>query len=509
MKLVRAVATIGGYTGLSRIFGLAREILMSHILGANILTDAFLVAFKFPNFFRRLFAEGALHSAFVPTFSHRLENHGHDMAKVTAEHVFSALTTILVIFVAAVLVFTPQITPLLAPGFAPEGLQLAIDFTRITFPYILFISLTALLTGILNTLDRFAAGAAAPILLNVVMILALIISPFLQVNAGYTLSFAVLVSGILQFLWLYVACWRAGVRLKLRWPKLSQDVRDVMRLMAPGAFGAGVMQINLFVDMLLASLLPAGSLSYLHYADRLNQLPLSIFGIAIGTALLPSLAKYLNSGNISKAMKTQESALQLALQLSLPSTVGLVILATPLISLIYGNGKFGSEQVMATAPALAAFAIGLPAYVIGKVLTANFFAYRDTKTPVKIATTCVVVNILLSFIFMKPFLHVGMALATSLSAWVQVVLLYTKLKSFDRIQVTAPLRSTFVRTAITSLIMGGCLFFMNEWLQFPHSLEYQLIKVSILILYGLVLFMSIGLRLRAFAMSDLRQSLRR
>jgi len=294
MRLIRAIATVGGYTGVSRIFGLVRESLMSHILGASPLTDAFLVAFKFPNFFRRFFAEGAFNASFVPQFSGQLASEGIESARLLAERVMAVLVTTLLIFVIVIVIVTPWVMGVIAPGFSttPERLEMAITFTRITFPYILFISIAALLSGVLNSLDRFAAAAAAPIILNIVMIGAMLLFSYADLATGKALSWAVFLAGVLQLGWLYWACWRTGLRLKLRVPHLTPEVRKVIRLMIPGAIGAGVMNINLLLDMMFASLLPSGSISFLHYADRLNQLPLSLFGIAMADGssalLIPS-----------------------------------------------------------------------------------------------------------------------------------------------------------------------------------------------------------------------------
>jgi putative peptidoglycan lipid II flippase len=511
MKLLRAVATISSFTGLSRVSGLAREILMSYILGAGIVTDAFIVAFKFPNFFRRLFAEGALHAAFVPLFSRNMTHKGIESARQTAEQVFSVLATILVVFVLIVLIATPSLMFLLAPGFGrtPERLQLAIDFTRLTFPYILFISLAALMTGMLNSIDRFAAGAAAPILLNVIMISSLLIYSFLGLSPGYTLSLAVLIAGIAQFLWLYMACWRAGLPLRWQRPRLTPDVKKVMTLMIPGALGAGVMQVNLFFDMVLASLLPTGSLSYLYYADRLNQLPLSMFGIAIGTALLPKLSRLLQSGQQDKAMKTQESAIEIALQLSIPAMVGLIVLSYPLISLIYGHGKFGTQDILATAPTLAVFALGLPAYVLSKVLTVNFFAHHDTRTPVKIAMVSVAINLGLTLILMGPFLHVGMAMATSLSSWCHVVLLFFALRKREAIVISAKLITLTLRIVLVSALMGVGIWLLGKGLTPPQTVVKEIWHLSLTVGSGLGLFFFFGHWLGAFDIHNLRQSMRR
>ncbi|MBY0462686.1 MAG: murein biosynthesis integral membrane protein MurJ [Alphaproteobacteria bacterium] len=469
MQLLRAATTVGGYTALSRITGLIREILMSHVLGASLVADAFVVAFKFPNFFRRFFAEGAFNAAFVPQFAGRLAKDGFEPAKILAEQVFSAMAWFLLVFVIVVEIFAVDLMPYLAPGFitTPERLTLAVEFTRITFPYIMFISLSALLAGVLNSIDRFAAAAAAPILLNVMMIGALLVFPDLHMEPGFALSASVFIAGVVQFLWLYWVCTRAKVTLRLKLPVLTEDVKKVLKLMIPGTIGAGVMQINLLVDMILASLLPTGALSYLYYADRLNQLPLSIFGVAIGTALLPPLSRYWRKNEVEKALATQSTALEIAMQLTIPAAVGLVVLSYPLIKLIFGHGHFTLQDVAATAPALAAFALGLPAYVAGKVFSTTYFAREDTTTPVKVAIICVISNFVMNLIFMKWFLHVGMALATSLAAWINVVILGVLLKREGLFTFSRQLLFMTLKIIVLSAAMAGVLIYGQE--AFPNN----------------------------------------
>ena len=478
MSIFKAVTTVGGYTVLSRIFGMAREILMSHFLGAGLLADAFVVAFKFPNFFRRFFAEGAFNAAFVPIFAGELASQGKEQAKKIASDVFSFMAIVLLVFCLIIMVATPFLMPVLAPGFGttPERLNVAIEFIRITFPYLLFISLTALLGGILNSVDKFASAAAVPILLNIMMIASLLCASFFGWNPGHSLCYGVFIAGILQCTWLYGACYRHDFHPRFKWPALTLPVKRVLKHMGPGTLGAGVMQVNIFIDLMLASFLPTGALSYLYYADRLNQLPLSVFGIAISTALLPMLSKQLKNGEVQSAEKTTSKAIDFALQLTMPATVGLVVMAHPIISLIYGHGKFTTEAIQATAPTLAAFAVGLPAYVIGKVLSTCFFARQDTKTPVKIACISVAINLLCNLVLIQPLQHIGLALSTGIAAWVNAILLayimhkkgwYTLLKPsfikfFGRITVACVLMAMSMQGAAsfftpTTTVMEECI----------------------------------------------------
>ncbi|MBX9806035.1 MAG: murein biosynthesis integral membrane protein MurJ [Alphaproteobacteria bacterium] len=508
MRIIRAMATVGGFTGVSRIFGLIRESLMSHIIGASPITDAFLVAFKFPNFFRRIFAEGAFNASFVPQFSGQLASEGTESAKLLAERVMAVLGTTLILFVLFIVVATPWVMGVIAPGFSGDRLEMAITFTRITFPYILFISISALLSGVLNSLDRFAAAAAAPIILNIIMIGSMIIFSYADLVTGKALSWAVFLSGVLQLVWLYWAVWRTGFRLKIRLPRLTPEVRKVLRLMVPGAIGAGVMNINLLLDMVFASLLPAGSISFLHYADRLNQLPLSLFGVAMGTALLPSLSRQIRLGEFEKALVNQGIAVEVSLQLTIPAALGLVLLSYPIIDLIYG---LEGDQVTATAAALAAFATGIPAYVFSKVFATGFFARQDTKTPVKIAVISIVCNLFLNLILMGPFSHVGLAMATSIAAWVNAGLLLLVLHRRGWFSLNRQIQITAMKVLISAAAMGGGLILARDrWLTtLPDSLLLQITAVLSIIICGMVIFGGMGQLTGAFNLTHIRQALRR
>jgi putative peptidoglycan lipid II flippase len=464
MSLFKAATTVGGWTAISRILGMLREMLMSHYMGASIISDAFVVAFKFPNFFRRFFAEGALNAAFVPQFAGKLSEEGQESAKKMATDVFSIMAWFLFAFVLLIELLTPYVIPVIAPGFSgtPERVELAITFTRITFPYILCMSLTALLAGVLNSVDRFWAASAAPILLNITMILSLLMIPHTTISSGVLLSSAVFIAGILQLAWLYWSCMRQGLALPLHLPRVTDDVRQVMRKMLPGMVGAGVMQINLLISQQFASFLPIGSMTYLYYADRLYQLPMSIFGVAIGTALLPGLSKLWRANDTNQALHLQNKALTFALFMNMPAAVGLIVLSQPLIALLFGHGKFSEADVMQTAPALAAFATGLPAYVAAKVFTTTFFARNDTKTPVKVASFSILGNIILNFCLMPFFQHVGLALATSISAYGQVVALAILLHKRGLFHLTKELMNFCVKITGLSIIMGLLIYYLPE-----------------------------------------------
>ncbi|MGL5783911.1 MAG: murein biosynthesis integral membrane protein MurJ [Alphaproteobacteria bacterium] len=418
--MLRHVFTIGSFTLFSRITGFLRDALIASFLGVSPLTDAFFVAFKLPNFFRRFFAEGAFSSAFVPLFSGMVARQGLAAATRYAGQILTLMIGALLTFLLLVECWMPEFLALLAPGFSqtPERFQDAVALARIAFPYIFFVSLVALVSGVLNTLQKFAAAAFSPVLLNVFMIGSLfILTPFVPTLA-HGLVWSVLFAGALQLAWVYGVCIKHGIYLRPHWHRLSPELRKFFKLLLPAAMGAGIFQINFFVDMLFASLLPTGSISYLFYADRLNQLPLGVIGIAISTALLPKLSKELSLQHHEEALVLQNRSLELGMILTIPAALGLILLAFPLVKVLFERGAFQPNDVLHTSQALVAFASGLPAYVLVKIFSTSFFARQDTKTPVWIGAGIVLLNIMLIFFLYKPLAHVGIALATALSAWV-------------------------------------------------------------------------------------------
>ncbi len=460
MNLLKAITTVGGYTMLSRVFGFVRDILIAAVLGAGGTADAFFVAFRFPNLFRRLFAEGAFAAAFVPIFSSILETDGRKKAQAFAEQAFAVLFVILAIFVAAMEVAMPWAMWVLAPGFdAVEGkMELATELSRIAFPYLLFISLVSLQSGILNSLGRFAAAAAAPVLLNLVLIAAMLGFGDRLETPGHVLSWGVFTAGVVQFLWLVYHCRRADFPLRFRRPRLSENVRLLGRRILPVVFGASLYQINLLIGTILASLVAEGAVSYLYYADRVTQLPLGVVGVAVGTALLPALSRQLAAGDEAAAAHSQNRGLEFALLLTLPAAAALLVIALPIVTVLFERGAFGPIETRATADALMAFATGLPAYVLIRVLAPGFFAREDTKTPVKIAAAALLVNIVLNLIMMRIWGHVGIALASSIAAWVNAAALAVVLKRRGQLEIDARLSERGPRIVLASAGMAAGLF---------------------------------------------------
>lgn len=459
MNLIKAVTTVGGFTLLSRVFGFLRDILIANFLGAGAVADAFVVAFRFPNLFRRLFAEGAFSAAFVPIYSRILEGEGAAEAKAFADQAFSVLAIILIAFVAAMEVAMPWAMYVLAPGFAdvPGKMALATDLSRIAFPYLLFISLVSLQSGVLNSLGRFAAAAAAPVLLNLTLITALLAFASHAETSGHALVWGVFAAGVIQFLWLAAACRHAGAPVRFARPRLGEKVRLLGKRILPVMFGASLYQINLLIGTVLASMVSDGAVSYLYYADRVTQLPLGVVGVAVGTALLPLLSRQLKAGDEAGAAASQNRGFEVAMLLTLPATAALLVIATPIVRTLFEHGAFDADAATATAAALVAFAAGLPAYVLIKVLTPGFFAREDTATPVRIAAVAMAVNVALNLILMQFWGHVGIALAASASAWLNAVGLGVVLARRGQLAFDARLKRRLPRILVASTGMAAAL----------------------------------------------------
>lgn len=496
MALLRRVATVGGYTMISRVLGFVREILTASALGAGATSDAFFVALRLPNLFRTLFAEGAFSAAFVPLFSGMIAKEGHDPAMRFAQDTFSGLLTALTLFLILGEIFTPAILHVVAPGFDadPEHFRLTVELTRITFPYLAFISLASFQGGLLNAVDRFAATAATSILLNLFLIAVLLHHPV----TGQSLSWAVTASGIAQCLWLSWACRRAG--LKLGWPRLhiSPELRRLLRIMLPGVFGAGATQLNLMVSTAIASLAPVGSVSYLAYADRLNQLPLGVVGIAVATAILPTLSRHIRRGEESAALHTQNRGLELALLLTLPAAVALMLESHAILHVLFQRGKFGPHQVAEVAPTLTAYAFGLPAFVLIKVVVTDFLARQDTLTPVKVAASAMALNIVLtvSLGLYSGLAHVGIALATSIAGWANALALMAISARRRHFSLDARSRRSLPRILLAAIGMGISLVFIQRGLQpmlDAHHLLTRLIALSSLVGSGIAAFALLSL----------------
>jgi len=513
MVLIRSVATVGAYTMASRVLGFLRDVLIAAALGAGPVADAFFVAFRLPNLFRRLFAEGAFNAAFVPLFTRRIEEAGREAARKFAEETLAAMLTLMLGLTLAAEIAMPLLVLVIAPGFAHSGEQfeLAVAFSRITFPYLPCMMVMALYAGMLNVLYRFAAAAAAPILLNLVMIAAILSAGGAAEATGYALSWAVAAAGLLQAGMLAVAGRRAGMRLRLRLPRLTPGVRRLSRLMLPGVLGAGVLQINLLVGTIIASLLPTGAIAYLYYADRVYQLPLGVIGVAIGTALLPQLAREIRVGQPGAAAATLNRALELGLLFTLPAAAALAVSAGPIVAVLFERGAFGADDTGPTAMALAAYAAGLPAYVVVRILSPAFFAREDTRTPMVFAVVTMVVNVVLGLVLMWFLAHVGIALASALAAWLNAGLLAHRLRAAGHMVTDARLRRRVPRLLLATAAMAGALFAIEGALA-PALAAGEALRaaaLAVLCLAGAAVFFAAAIATGATDVRELRRHLRR
>lgn len=424
-RIARNATVVAAGTVVSRILGFLRDMIFAFTLGAGIWADAFFVAFRLPNLLRSLFAEGSLTMAFIPEFSRTRQEKGTAEAFVLARSVLIWLVLILTVVCIAAIIWAKPLTLLIAPGFGrdPEVLAGAVTLVRICFPYILFISAVALCMGVLNSMGHFWAPAVAPSILNLGLIASALLAMLMGWDVALALAWGVCLSGLGQ--WLLQQPYLRSKGLSWRGPTdlKHPGVKRIGVLMLPTIFGAAVYQLNILIGTLLASLLAAGSISFLYYADRLVQLPLSVFGVALSTAALPSLSLLAASKNMTGFQNTLNSTLGMVLFVCLPSAAGLAGMSVPIVDAVFGRGAFGPEAVQATAWALVGYSIGLPAFACVRPLVSAFYALEDTRSPVLVAAVCLVINVGLSLLLMRDMAHVGLAVATALSSWVNVLLL--------------------------------------------------------------------------------------
>ncbi len=479
MKLYRSFATVGGLTMVSRVLGFVRDILFAWAFGSGWVADAFNVAFRFPNLFRRLFGEGAFNSAFIPLFAKKLEGEGRDAARQFAEEAMAGLLFVLVLVSVAAIIFMPWLMYLLAPGFSsnPEKFDLAVLLTRIAFPYLACMSLVALMSGVLNSFGRFAESSGVSIVLNLTLTVAIFIGFALGFHndpqGGVIQALGVFVAGLLQLALLMDGLRRAGFRLGLRRPKMTEGVRRLVSLGVPGIISGGVTQINIMIGTMIASLQP-GAVSQLYYADRLYELPLAIVGIAIGVVLLPEVSRHLRAGNDLAVMDSQNRSLELAMLLTVPAAVALAVVPVEIIRVLFERGAFTVTDTQATASALAIFAWGLPAFVLIKVFSPAYFAREDTRTPMRYATISLFANtagsIGLFFLFRSMgFLpQLGIALASALGGWLNAMLLWSTLAKRGQFVLDARARRALPIVVGASFFMGAALwigaFYLAPWL---------------------------------------------
>lgn len=460
MNLYRAIGSIGGLTMVSRVLGFARDMIGSRVLGASHANDAFNLAFLLPNIFRRLFAEGAFSSGFVPLFSRRLASGGDREAQAFSNEILSVFMPALLAVTALFVIFMPGVLLLVVPDYAdtPGKMELAVELTRWTFPYLLFISLVALLSGILNSLTRFAVAAFAPALLNLTLIVALLIAPSDKVEVVRYMALAVLAGGVLQFALCWFAVRKAGVKLHFGKPRLTPAVRELVVLVLPATLAAGVYQISQLFYAYFSSQLGEGALTKLSYADRLNQLPLSIIGTALGVAILPAISQAIALGNDDEASDVQARAFDLSMLLTLPATLALVVAAGPIIGALYQGGEYSVDDARVTGNILAILVTGLPAYVLVKVLTPAFYARKDVKTPVRIAMTVLGLGIVANFILIPVLGIYSLATVTSVSAWINFAFLFGILYAQGHFRMPRWLVLRVTKQMIAALAMAAALY---------------------------------------------------
>ncbi len=517
MSFARAVSTVAGLTMVSRVLGFVREMLVAGLLGASPVADAFFVALTLPNVFRRLFAEGAFSAAFVPLFTKAVQANGKQEAARFAEEAQAVMLLILVPLTAVLWLAMPYVMLVLAPGFerGTQRYDLAVTFCRITFPYLIFISITTLQGGVLNALDRYGPFAFAYTLFNICLIGGLLLTPLFP-TAGHAAAWGEFVSGIIQVLWMMGSCRRAGILLKLRRPRLTPAIKRLFILMGPTAVGAGASQINIYVDGVIASLLPQGSISHLNYAARLYQLPLGVIGVAVGTALLPALARHVRSDDRAGAKRLESRAVEAAMLLSLPAAVALFVARDPfMIGLfVYPHGAFHVVDAIASGGALAAYAAGIPAYVLAKVFSTAYFAREDTRTPLKFSLIAITLNTLLVLTLVLVFGMgiVGIAAATGVSAWLNVGLLAWGLHRRGLLGFDERLKRVLPRILLASLLMAAALGaiampFGHWWSEM--GLVRRIVALSLLVGGGLAVYGGAILLSGAAKVSDVTGLLKR
>ena len=506
MNIIKSTGTFSFYTLISRILGYLRDVFIAVFLGSGPVADAFFVAFRIPNTFRRLFGEGSFNAAFVPSYSKELVK-VKIKSKNFANDVFNFLALSLIILVVLVELFMPFFVSLIAPGFRldPQKYSLAIQLTKITFPFILFVSLASFFSAILNSHTKFAAASAAPIILNILMIGVLIFGKILDEKLVVYLSYAVTFAGFTQAIFLLIFVKKYfQPRIKLNFA-FTKEVKFFFKKLLPSIFSSGVTQINILIGTIIASF-QASAVSYLYYADRIYQINLAIAGIAIGTVILPKLSSYIQKNKIKDIERIQNKSLELSLFLSLPAMVGLVITNEEIVSSLFGYGSFNEESVKNSAEALFYFSLGLPAFSLIKIFSNFIFARNNTKIPFYFSVVAVIMNILISIVFFKDVGFIIIPIATSISSWTNSLLLYMYLHIKQYFKINKNLVFQLIRVSLSSIIMGICLFslisFFDSQLTFENN--YKVIYLLFLVILSILIYFVVSLLTKAFKISDIK-----
>jgi putative peptidoglycan lipid II flippase len=489
MNLWKTTGTIGGLTLVSRVLGFVREMIFARVMGAGMAADAFALAFLIPNLFRRLFGEGAFSQGFVPLFSQRLHGEGGmEEARKFAEEVQAVFLPMLMAITLVFVVGMSAFVALIGSGWRddPAKFALAVELSRITFPYMMLISMVSLFSGVLNSLTRFTAAAFAPALLNMALIGALLLVPEGGPATARAMAMGVLAGGVLQFALCWISVRRAGVRMALRPPRMTPRVKELLILILPATLGGGIYYISQLFYAYFATRLPEGSLVYLGFSDRLNQLPLAIIGSALGTAILPTISRYVGGGDRDGAARVQAQATELAMLLTLPAAVALGVTAGPIIAALFLGGKFSAEDAATTALVLSIVVSGLPAYVLIKVLTPGFYARKDMKTPVIIAAVALAIGVGANFALIPVLGIAALALTTSASAWINASALYVILRARGHFRIEGWLWGRIARQLLAAAAMALALYLVREQLEgfFSASAGRRLIGVAALVSAG-------------------------
>ena len=494
MNLLSSTSVFGFYTLLSRVLGYFRDILIAIFLGTSIYADAFFVAFRLPNTFRRLFAEGTFNAAFIPSYAEE-KLKGEESGKKFANEIFSLLLLFLIFLIIIIEIFTPFLVYLIAPGFYEdsEKFSLAVEFTRITFPFLLFVSLSSLLSGILNTNNKFAAAAAAPIVLNIILILFLLISFYYNQNIARSLSIGVTLAGILQFIILVI------FTKKFYFPSVKfiftfrNEIKIFFKKLFPSIFSSGITQINILVGTIIASF-QSGAVSYLYYADRVYQINLAIAGIAVGTVALPSLSKSIKLNDQKSVDLIQNRSMELSLLLSIPATFGLLIASKQIVNCLFGYGSFDSVDVIYTSLALTFFAIGVPAFALIKILSTFYFARDNTKLPFYISLISMILNIIISISLFKKYGFIIIPIATSLSTWVAVLIYFVLLNRNKFINFENQYLLNFFKILLATIFMSIFLYFGLDYFEdkFEYSYKFKLIYLLIIVVLSTAIYLFVA-----------------
>jgi len=504
MNLIKSTSTFSFFTIISRLLGYVRDLLIAVFLGAGPLADAFFVAFRIPNTFRRLFSEGTFNAAFVPSYSSLLNNKKE--SQKFANNIFNLLILGLFFLVLVIEILMPLFVFFIAPGFEGDSqkMQLAVTLTRITFPFLLFISLASFFSAILNSHNKFAIASAAPIILNILLIGVLFFGKLLDDQLVYYLSYSVTISGILQFIFLYLFVKKYFLPKFNLHIKIDNKIKFFFKKLFPSIFSSGVTQINILVGTIIASF-QASAVSYLYYADRIYQINLAIAGIAIGTVILPQLSRHVQSNKKEKVNLIQNKALELSLFLSIPATIALLVASEEIISSLFGYGSFDELSVKNSAKALFYFAIGLPAFSLIKVFSAFFFARHNTKIPFYISLTSVLLNIFISIFFFKEVGFIIIPIATTISSWFNAILLFIFLKIKNFFSFNLVFINRFIKIIISSILMGiffnYVIHFFND--KFIYQESFKSIYLIGVVISGLMFYLLIAILIKAFKRSDI------